>query len=457
MNIKENILRIFSANFLEVISRIIISFIIPIILSITEYSNLKTYMLYISYITVFTLGFEEGMYIKYGGKEFNEINLETFKYEHRLYILLQIVFSTIVFLLGAFSENLILILMAITIVPYNIVVFFKANYKALGEFKIYTKIVYLQTILDLILNILLVFFIKSSSYIMFCLAIIVINLAGAFYVEGNFYKKLKGIKCVYNKKIKNNFKVGFVILIANLSIMIFYGLDRWFIKIFFTEYDFAYYSFAISMLNLINILINSISVIFYNYIAKDENKTIINNLKRYLLILGAFASLSYFGFAAVINIFIKKYIPSLNIIAISFSAYPYIIVINIVIVNLYKARKEERKYLKVVLKMLGIAFLYNLITTILFKNSILIAASTTASFITWYFYSLKDFSYLFKDKKELKFLTINLIGFLISSHLFNWFLGGIIYLAIILLTVKIFFKNEFLKGMDYMRNNRYLK
>ncbi|MCC5434690.1 capsular biosynthesis protein, partial [Clostridium perfringens] len=208
-------------------------------------------MLYISYITVFTLGFEEGMYIKYGGKEFNEINLETFKYEHRLYILLQIVFSTIVFLFGVFSENLILILMAITIVPYNIVVFFKANYKALGEFKIYTKIVYLQTILDLILNILLVFFIKSSSYIMFCLAIIVINLAGAFYVEGNFYKKLKGIKCVYNKKIKNNFKVGFVILIANLSIMIFYGLDRWFIKIFFTEYDFAYYSFAISMLNLI--------------------------------------------------------------------------------------------------------------------------------------------------------------------------------------------------------------
>ncbi len=65
---------------------------------------------------------------------------------------------------------------------------------------------------------------------MFCLAIIVINLAGAFYVEGNFYKKLKGIKCVYDKKIKNNFKVGFVILIANLSIMIFYGLDRWFIK-----------------------------------------------------------------------------------------------------------------------------------------------------------------------------------------------------------------------------------
>ncbi|EOU2068559.1 capsular biosynthesis protein, partial [Clostridium perfringens] len=104
MNIKENILRIFSANFLEVISRIIISFIIPIILSITEYSNLKTYMLYISYITVFTLGFEEGMYIKYGGKEFNEINLETFKYEHRLYILLQIVFSTIVFLLGVFNE-----------------------------------------------------------------------------------------------------------------------------------------------------------------------------------------------------------------------------------------------------------------------------------------------------------------------------------------------------------------
>lgn len=94
--------------------------------------------------------------------------------------------------------------------------------------------------------------------------------------------------------------------------------------------------------------------------------------------------------------FLKKYIHALSVIAISFATYPYIMVINVLYLNLYKVRKIEKRYLTVLLFMLIISTSYNFIAVYLFKDVIWIAIATTLSFITWYFYSMKDFSYIKK-------------------------------------------------------------
>ena len=50
MNLKRNILRIFSANFLTMISGILLGFVVPAVLSVDSYAYFKTYTFYISYI-----------------------------------------------------------------------------------------------------------------------------------------------------------------------------------------------------------------------------------------------------------------------------------------------------------------------------------------------------------------------------------------------------------------------
>ena len=71
MNLRNNIIKIFSVNFLSMISSIVIGFIVPAVLSIEAYSNVKTYAFYISYVGCLHLGFVDGMYMKYGGKDIN--------------------------------------------------------------------------------------------------------------------------------------------------------------------------------------------------------------------------------------------------------------------------------------------------------------------------------------------------------------------------------------------------
>lgn len=442
MSLKKNILRIFSANFLTMISGIIIGFVVPAVLSIESYSYVKTYMFYLSYIGFLHLGFVDGMYIKYGGKEPKDINKSEFKSEHRVFIFMQLIVTLIFLILGVLNKDIIITLMGLSIIPMNTIAFHKMFYQATGQFTKYAKASYLYTGIYLGLNIVLALIFKNQNYIYYCLASLISNVGVYIMLEFRFYKDTNGIKSEYNKEIWNNVKVGFFVLLGNLSVLLFYAIDRWFIKIFLGVNDFAYYSFAVSMLNIINLLVNAIAITFYNYLSKGENQEKIKKMKKYFLILGGFASLGYFALAAVVSVFLKKYIPALSIIAISFVAYPYMIVINALYVNLYKARKNERRYLKVVASMVIISMVYNAIAILIWNSSEAIAVATTLSFITWYIYTMRDFKYLKSNLNELLYLLIIFISFLIFANYFSWFIGGIGYLIVMIIMITIFYRVE---------------
>lgn len=445
MGIKKNILKIFSANFFNTISAIIVGLIIPSILSLDSYASVKTYSLYISYIGFLHLGFIDGMYIKYGGKDIEDVDKGVLKYEHRVFINIQIFMTLIFLVISIINKDFIIFLMSISIIPINTLSFHKFFYQATGQFEKFTKINYIYSAIYLLINIILIFLIKSNNYILYIMTTIVANIIVFINLEVRFWSEYKNIHIKCTKDIMNNIKVGFYILLANLSVLLFYGIDRWFVKIFYSNENFSYYSFAISMLSIVNLLVGSISIIFYNYLAKGENKEKIKKLKIYFLIIGGITSIAYFGLALIVNIFLKKYIPSLGIISISFAAYPYIIVINALYVNLYKARKDEKKYLKVVLLMLSTSILYNFIAVYISKNVNYIAIATTLSLITWYLYSMKDFDYLKMDLREGIYLSILIISFLFSTHIENFVLGAIIYLIIYSILIFLLYKKYVLE------------
>lgn len=442
MSLKKNIIRIFSANFLIAISGIIIGFVVPVALSLDSYAYVKTYTLYMSYIGFLHLGFIDGMYIKYGGKNIDEIDKNIFKCEHNIFIVIQGLMTIIFLVIAILDRNIIIFLMAISILPLNTVAFHKMFYQATGEFKKFTKVSYIYTGIYLSTNLILVFLMKSNNYILYSITMLIANIVVFINLEYKFYKEYKEIKAEYYSDIWNNIRIGFYILIANLSVLLFYGIDRWFVKIYYTINDFAYYSFAISMLSIVNIFISAISIIFYNYLSKGEDEKKIKSLKNYFIIIGAGASFAYFGLSVIVNIFLKKYTPSLSIIAVSFATYPYMIVINALYINLYKSRKEEKKYLMVVMLMLCVAIVYNFIGVYVFDDVIFIAIATLLAFITWYLYSTRDFKYLKMDIKEGIYLIVILVMFIITSHMENYILGAFVYLGIYFAMTILIYKDS---------------
>lgn len=442
MSMKKSIVRVFSANMLSLISGLVNGFVIPAVLTKEAYADVKTYTFYVSYLGLLHFGFIDGMYIKYGGKEIKDINKGELKAEHNVFLFIQLAVAGIFLVLSILMKNMMLFLLSVTVIPVNTLQFHQLFYQAIGKFKEYSSSVYVYSGILVVLNILLALGFRNKNYIFYCLAVLASNIIACILLEVRFFKDIKGIKSKYNKGISNNIKIGVFILIGNLSVIFFQGIDRWFIKLFFDSNAFADYSYAVSMLGIVNTFVSAISVVFYNYLTKGENEEKINILKKCFLILGSFASLGYFALAAIVNMFLSDYRSALSIIAISFAAYPYMIVINALYVNLYKARKDQVKYVKRVFEIVAISVVYNFIAVIFFKTSESIAAATTIAFITWYIYSMKDFKYLKFNMNEIVYLVIILGSFLFLSHFTGWICGGISYLIIVVTANLIFNRKE---------------
>ena len=442
MSLKKNILRVFSANFIQLLSSIIVGFFVPAILSVDGYASLKTYTLYISYIGMLSFGFIDGIYIKYGGQNIDNIDKGILKGEHYFLITFQFIIMITFSIISVLTKDIIIFLFAITILPTVMVGFHQNLNQATGNFKKYTRMMYIYSILYMVINVILALIFKSQNYIYYCVVSFICNLIVFIIYEYKFMKQLTGIKAVINKKdIINNMKIGFFILLGNIAVISFYSIDKWFVKLLLSTQDFAFYSFAISMLNIVNTLITAISIIFYNYLFNNNSKEKIKRLETYLLILGSIASISYFVLAFIVNNFIEKYLPSLDIIAITFATFPYLVVIKALIVNLYKVNENKKQYVKVVSYMLIVSIIYNIIAYTISHSMQAIALATLCAFITWYIYSSITVKNLCLDKKNLIFTFFITIIFLLTSHLNNYIIGGLVYTITLIICIITLYKD----------------
>ena len=378
------------------------------------------------------------------------------KGEHIFLIILEVIVSAVLFIVSLLFKSIIVFLFAVSILPVMLSNFFRSIFQATGEFNKYSKIVYKYTIFYMILNIILALIFKSKNYMLYCLTTFWANLLSIFVIEIKFLYKYRKIQAYISKEdITNSVKVGFFILLGNLVVIGLFGIDKWFVKLFLDTNDFAYYSFAVSMLNIINTLVNAISITFYNYLFENNSKNKINKLKKFLIALGGFASLAYFPLAIIVNTFIKKYIPSLNIIAVTFASFPYMILINALYVNLYKANKNERKYLKVVIGILLISIFYNTIALLIFHNTFAIAIATIFTLLTWVIYSTKDLKNVTESKSMYIYMFTLTISFLILTHINNTVLGGCIYIVIYFLLTYIINKDVLIQIKN--ESSKFLK
>lgn len=53
--------------------------VIPRFIGITEYGYWQLYMFYVSYVGIFHLGWNDGIYLRYGGKQYDSLDKETLK------------------------------------------------------------------------------------------------------------------------------------------------------------------------------------------------------------------------------------------------------------------------------------------------------------------------------------------------------------------------------------------
>ncbi len=442
MSVVKDITKVSIANIIGLISAIITGFIVPAYLNIEQYAYLKTFALFLSFAGIFHLGYIDGIYIKYGGKYSHEIDMRLFKTEKYFFILFQILIAITALIIGIILKELIIIAIAVSILPFNLLSYYQFYYQAIGYFNIYSRIRLIVPFVIMLMNVILIYIINISNYLYYISAEIFAYTIAVLYLEYKYSFRIKKLNIRHNiKPILDHFKVGIYIMLGNLSMILFFTLGRWVVKLFMTDADFAYYSFATSMMQILTIVISSIAMTFYPYLSRIHQKSNLKRLKIQLIIIGAIFSSSYFIFNFAVTAFIPKYVLSLRIIGILFASFPAYAVINALYINMYKVQKDGKKYISVIIINLIAACLLTLAAFLLRRSTISIAIATTISFYFWLYYSSKDFMGLKPTLKEFVFILLYLVMYFVSVLFLNPLWALILFVSFITI-LSFLYKNE---------------
>lgn len=245
---------------------------------------------------------------------------------------------------------------------------------------------------------------------------------------------------------KENFeteKIGLAMVLGNYINTLFVSADKQFVKWFFGNQEFAYYSFGMSMQSLMTVFIISIAQPLFPAMAqgkfKDEEY---NSIKELLIVFGSLSGCAYFAVSIIVKLFIQKYTSSLDIVGIYFVVFPAMAVINCLYINLYKIKGIMKTYIKTLFGILLLSIILNTIFVFAVGEFTGVAIATTITYYIWFLIGFKQFEFLRITVKDVTYLIAYTIGFFVITKAFNDYLGFFVYFAFIAVLVMGCYKKE---------------
>lgn len=456
MSLKKGAMYVFIANVINLIISLFTGFVLPKYLSIETYSSIKLFQLYITYIGILHLGFTDGMYLKYGGKTIDEIDKKEVLAEFKTFKIFQLIVSILAIVVSIIIKNEILLFCSLVILPLNIAGYIKNLYQAIGQFKKYSRFTNLNTILIFVINVILLLIIKSDNSNTYIIAYIVAYIFYWIIIEHENRKLFEKMPVKADKKyLVEDIKSGFFLTISYFANVIFTSIDRIFVQNWLGSIKFAFYSFAVSIENLMNVFVTPISTVMYNYFCNNRSQDDVIRIKKVILLFSTVIIVVVFPAKFIIDIWLTKYSEALNVLFILFAAQYISIVIRCVHINLYKAERKQNRYFKIMASVVVLSVVLNIVLYQIYNSMEMIAIATLITNIIWFIIGEIDFKQYKMKLREYIYIFIVMGVFLFCSQITNAIIGCAIYIVFALLFMFIFMNNTFRyclkEGINYIK------
>lgn len=448
--LKKGIFQILITNIINLTFSLITNFVLPKYLSIDAYAEIKTYQFYVNYVGILHLGFVDGLYLKYGGKSYENIDGEKLHEEIAVYRLFQIIVSLIGVIIAVCGHNITLIFVALTIFPFNLFTCYKSILQAIGEFGTYSRVMNANTIMLFLTNVLCMLLVDANNAVPYILLYTLIYFALWIYLEKENQKHFsqvnnKSIICWNTSILLSNIKSGILLMLGNFSSIILTGLDRWFVKFLLNNVAFAQYSFAVSIENFVSFAVSPISTTLYNYFCYEHSKEEIKSIGNSIVLFAAAIISCAFPAKFILEIYLTKYIEATGALIFLFEARLFFIIIQCLYVNLYKARKMQKQYFIKLSIVIIAGVLFNVVCFEILPCKEAFALGTLLSGMLWFVLCQFDFKDILLQFKRLAFLICICISFMLCGYLLNSIIGFIAYWMSLLFISYLFMKEDMIK------------
>lgn len=468
-----DILKVVISNLFKVLSGVLVGFLLPKIVGVEDYGYYKTFTLYTTYIGILHLGIVDGIYLKFGGKSYGELEEGKFRFYSRflfyLHLIMAILISLIALLLLPNELKFIFICLAIYMVGNNMYSYYQMISQITSRFNEYSIRTIIQSVLTTIAIVVLALLYRFAgvtiSYRVYTLiSVAIVSLLFVWYLFT--YRKITFGSSITFKQGKSDIvefmKLGIPLTIANLCTTLILTLDRQFVNIIFDTKTYAVYAFAYNMLTLVTTAISAISVVLYPTMKRSDSdnqniKLKFPKLRSIILTLVFGVLVIYFPLCLFIEAFLPNYIDSLVIFRVIFPGLAISSTVTIVIHNFYKILNKNFNFFIKSLIVLVVSIIANAIVYLIFQTTISISMASIFTMIFWY---ILVESYFIKNYhvpwiKNFIYMLMMMVVFYAITEINNYYISGTLYLtSFIIINYGFNFKiiNQKIKRLINKRN-----
>lgn len=337
---------------LSVILGFIKSILVPLIVSVEAFGYWQIYLLYLPYIGIFYWGFNDGIYLKYGNYDYKDLPYKKFKSAIKIFMIMLLIEAIVTIFISTAMQDMnkkIAIICVLLNIPikgiYGTLLYVFQITNNIKSYCIYSLV-------DKVLFVLLIAVIWISNvnnFIWLIIADLISSLIVTILMIWKNKELFSGEKCKLKDGVKefvDNIRNGISLMFASFMSLLLSNIGRIFVERFGNIQSYSYYSFGMTIINLLLICFSSISTVMYPMLKRmDENNygNQYNSLNKYFDIMAYTGLFAYFPAYFIIQWIFPNYIPVLNYLHILFVLVIFQGKINLLNVTYYKVLRYEKR------------------------------------------------------------------------------------------------------------------
>lgn len=366
------------SNVTSLLVSTILVLILPKIVGVEEYGYWQVYIFYTSYVGFFHFGWSDGIYLRYAGKTYEELDKKVFFSQFWMLVAFQVIVASIIALLAGFlgqDPNKVYIfrmmaLCCLIVIPRALLEYTLQFTNRIQE---YSKILLLDRILYCFLMLAAVLLgVRNFKYLV-ALDLVAKSVAfvyAIYFCKDIVLRRRKDFK-VDMKETYQNLSVGIKLMFANVASMLIMGIVRLCIENTWSVEVFGKISLTISVCNMMMILISALGLVIFPVVSRMtvEKMRDLYQLLRDLLVLPLLGVLVvYFPAKFFLTMWLPQYEEGLKYMAILFPICLCEGKMSLLINTYLKALRKEKMMLGINLSAVCLSTLCSLVFIIIGKN-----------------------------------------------------------------------------------------
>lgn len=345
-----------SANFISLLISTIVVLIVPKLIGVEQYGFWQIYIFYSSYVGFLHFGWNDGIYLRHGGEEYDKLNKVNFFSQFYSLLFSQILIALVLTIVSLvfiqdFDRKFILTMIAIQLVILNVRLMLLYILQATNRIKEYSLITILDRIVYLILVITLLLFGIDNYYLLIFADLIgkSIGLIYAMYVSRDIvFRKLTDFSNVYTDA-RDNINSGMKLMLSNIANTLIIGIVRFGIERNWSVSIFGKISLSLSVSNMFMVFLNALGMVIYPILRRINHSSLVKAysiMRDFLMIFALGMLILYIPIKVILSLWLPQYAESLNYLGLLLPVVIYESKMSLLINTYMKALRLENVMLK---------------------------------------------------------------------------------------------------------------